>query len=380
MPAIVNSSISSSDPGWGRFFRIILIAFAALFIAGYSFILIVDPYGSLPISFDLDRGPVTDEQRFFHPLLARKGDFDSAVIGSSSARMLNPDELNPIFESRFVNLAMNNASVFEQEEIYEVFIRNHPSPKTVIFGIDHVYYKEKHYVKHIGIVKAQHFPEWMYDEDPWNDLPPYNLRTLRHAWKQFKRLTGLETFKYRLDGYDDYSPDRYDIDLARRLIYGSTTPKEKKPLVPAVVLSGEEIKALHYPALRHLRRMLERLPEDTLKIVLIMPYHYYHQAAPGSREFIRCEEFKKRLAETVCRYRNTHLLDFMIESPLTTRDENYLDGLHYTAAAATLIARSIATGVFSQAEDPDFVRGCPRAPERTARRSQARLRPCEARE
>jgi hypothetical protein len=261
---------------------------------------------------------------------------------------------------------MNNASVFEQEAIFQVFIRNHPTPKTLIFGVDHVYYKKKHYVKHIGIIKPQHFPEWMYDENLLNDLLPYNLRTLRHAWKQFKRCTGLRAFKYRLDGYDDYSPDTYDLDSARRLIYGSTTPKRRQPFVSEETVSPQEIEAFRYPALEHLKRMLARLPHDTLKIVLLVPYHYYRQAVPGSREFIRLEEFKKRLAGAVCRVPKAYLLDFMIESPITSRDENYLDGLHYTAGAATLIARSMAIGVFERTEDLNFVRVCPRASEATA--------------
>jgi hypothetical protein len=62
----------------------------------------------------------------------------------------------------------------------------------------------------------------------------------------------------------------------------------------------------------------------------------------------------------VCRHPNAFVMDFMIESPLTTRDEHYLDPVHYTADAATIIADAIAAGVIHQENNPNFVFLCDR--------------------
>ncbi len=44
------------------------------------------------------------------------------------------------------------------------------------------------------------------------------------------------------------------------------------------------------------------------------------------------------------RYSNTVLLDFMIPSPITKRDENYWDTLHYTVDIADKLVHLIARG------------------------------------
>jgi hypothetical protein len=362
MGITVNSSISNSDARWKRFAIILISSFIGLFVAGYVFILIVDPYGMLPLSFDFDRGPITAEQRYFFPNLAKKSQFDSAIIGTSTIRLLNPDDLNPLLKSNFVNLAMNAASVFEQEAIFNVFLRYHRDPKTVIFDVDDAYFDKNNYTKHIGGVRPEHFPEWMYDENPFNDLLPYNWRTMQITIKQLKCITGMRPYKFRLDGYEDYTKTMFshDIDHIRKIIYGSKTPKKKKPLEPPVQATPELIKSFEFPAIRHLDRMLNRLPESTLKIVIIPPFHVYHQATPGSEDAVKWKVFKYRIANLVCRYQNAMLLDFMIESPITTRDENYFDQIHYTVAVAKEISRWIAQESISQADNPNFNRYCNR--------------------
>ena len=48
----------------------------------------------------------------------------------------------------------------------------------------------------------------------------------------------------------------------------------------------------------------------------------------------------------------------MIESPITTRDENYFDKTHYSVTVAKKIAHWIAREGVSQADNPNFNRYC----------------------
>jgi hypothetical protein len=358
MGVTVNSSISNSDTVWKRYFRILIIALIGLFAGGYIFIITVDPYGIFPFSLSIHRGFATDP-RFFMPNLAKRTQFDSAIIGTSTIRLLNPEDLNPLFEGRFVNLGMNGAFLSEQNAILDVFLRYHPRPKAIVIGVDHLNFdKSAFHAKYIERL-PEHFPNWLYDEKRANDLPPYNWRTIQHAIRQLRGITGMTEFKYRFDGYEDFTKRRpYDIDRARKIIYGSTTPKNKIPLNPPVQVTPEQIEAFKFPALIHLEKMLDRLPESTLKIVVVPPFHYYHQATPGTLEDIKWNEFKRRVATIVCRYPNIALIDFMIESPITTRDENFLDQIHYTVPVARKIARLLAKGAFSRADGPLFNRFC----------------------
>src|SRR5271157_307881 len=133
------SSTSSSDPagsGWRRFFQAMLgTAFAGAALL-YAFIAIVDPWDTLPLSPPMARAPVSTNARFSFPALARSDQFDSAVIGTSTSRLLRPAELNPAFGAHFVNLSMNAATAYEQTRILDVFARAHPQAKVVILGLD----------------------------------------------------------------------------------------------------------------------------------------------------------------------------------------------------------------------------------------------------
>ncbi len=335
-----------------------IISLTGLFAAGYLFVLVVDPYGIIPISFSKDRGFATDP-RFFLPNLAKRPQFDSAIIGTSTVRLLNPKDLNPLLNGRFVNLALNAAFLFEQEAILDVFLRHHSQPKFVIFGVDHVnFFNGDNYAQFIGGV-PENFPVWLYDESFFNDLLPYNWRSIQHAVKQLRSITGMNPFKYRSDGYEDFTKRHpYDIDRVRNIIYGSSTPQAKVPVQPPVIKTPELLKTFQFPAVRHLDRMLGRLPDATLKIVIIPPFHHFHQATPGSTDDIKWEEFKRHVVDATCRYENSILIDYMIKSPITTADENFLDQIHYTVPVAKKIARSIAREVVSQTISPNYLRYC----------------------
>lgn len=354
----MTATISNPDNQWKRFFKVLIISLIGLFAAGYLFVLVVDPYGIIPVSLSKDRGFATDP-RFFLPNLAKRRQFDSAIIGTSTVRLLNPEDLNSLLNGRFVNLAMNAAFLSEQKAILDVFLKYHPDPKSVVIGVDHLNFDSSNYhAKYLDRL-PEPFPKWLYDDTYVNDLPPYNWRTIQQAIKQLRGLTGMTTFKYRFDGYEDFTKQRpYDVDRARKIIYGSKTPKNKVSLEPPIQTTAEQLEAFKFPAVGHLEKMLNRLPKSTLKVVIFPPFHYYHQAAPGSMDDIKWKEFKRRVAAIVCRYPNTALIDFMIKSPITTRDENFLDQIHYSVPVAEIIAQSIAMGTFTQTEMPFFHRYC----------------------
>ena len=102
----------------------------------YGFVALVDPWDTLPLSPPAPRVPISTNARFSFPALARSPRFDAVVLGTSTARLLQPALLNPEFGARFANLAMNSATAYEQTRLLEVFLRAHPQPRAVIIGLD----------------------------------------------------------------------------------------------------------------------------------------------------------------------------------------------------------------------------------------------------
>ena len=125
----MSSSTSSSDLCWRRFTA--SIARTALTGLGliYVFVAVIDPHDNLFISPDWERAVINTNQRFSYPAIARNPDFDSAVFGTSTSRLLKPSTLGRHLGGRFANLAMNSATAYEQSRMFELFMRHHSDPR-----------------------------------------------------------------------------------------------------------------------------------------------------------------------------------------------------------------------------------------------------------
>lgn len=359
-----NSSTSSSEPGgagpgeasgasrdaarWRRFVRLFAATLAGLCLFVYGFVLIVDPYDTLPFSPEFEREPISTNARFSFPALAASPRFDSAIIGTSTSRLLRPQALDALFGARFVNLAMNSATAYEQQQIFELFVRHHPTPKAVIIGIDIVWCEVGEDPPRFTF---RPFPPWLYDGEPWNDaLYLFNRSAVEQAGRQAARAVGLRAPKYGLDGYTNFLPPQseYDLDKVRRGLYGGTEPKRHEPATPPPDGYADYRRDLRFPTHAQLAAMLDRLPAQTLKLVYFVPYHHYHQARPGTQSAARWAECKQRIGALVDGRQNAHLVDFMIASPLTLEDANYWDALHYGTTTAQRLAEALHDATAAQ--------------------------------
>lgn len=330
---------------WNRYLKVLAATGLALGLGLYAFVLVVDGYDTVWFAPAFDREPVTSNQRFAFPALARKDRFDSAIVGTSTARLLQPKQLDPLFGARFVNLSMNDATAWEQAQIFAVFRRHHPKPRAVVLGVDAVWCQAGGDYRRLT---PRPFPAWMYDENRWNDLLHlFNLPALEETARQAAYLAGLRKPKYGKDGYTSFLPpdSAYDLARARFHLYGPGGPRPVVPVMPPVTLGEAEVRALNFPMHALIDAMLDGLPPETAKVLVIMPYHLVSQPAPGSRDAAVWAECKRRLAARAARGANRHLVDFMIDSDLTRRDENYWDPLHYTQAVAAVLTQAVGDAV-----------------------------------
>jgi hypothetical protein len=337
----MNLSISNSEPaaGWRRFFCRLLFIAVLTSVGIYGFIVTLDPFDTLVLSPPFDRSPVASNQRYAFPALARRAAFDSVILGTSTSRSLRPVELDPLFNAHFVNLAMNSATAYEQWRLGMLFARRHPQATVALIGLDVVWCatgdKLEKYTERA-------FPEWMYDDDPWNDyLEHFNLYALEQAGIEFAVLLGLEPHRYGRDGYTPFLPDDHDYDVARARthLYPGGAPRAA-PVDPPVTLSAAERNALKFPALPMLGDLLAALPH-ALKMLYFVPYHVTAQPTPGSRAAAVWMECKDRVAMLAAGTPNSRVVDFMIASPVTVTDENYWDPLHYRNSIAHWLASSL---------------------------------------
>jgi len=83
-----------------------------------------------------------------------------------------------------------------------------------------------------------------------------------------------------------------------------------------------------------------------------MPAHVSAQAVPGSAKAARAEECKARIAEMAKRH-EAALVDFNIDSKITSNDDNYWDRLHYREPIADRIVADLAEALTTGKDDPN---------------------------
>jgi len=338
----------NADNKWRRFLRIVFYTWVTLSSVILIMIAIIDPHDNLIISPDIIRAPIDTNQRFSYVTIARNPVFDSAVFGTSTSRLIKPSILNNLLGGNFANLSMNSATAYEQFRLYDLFIRHHPNARTIIIGIDNVWCAPKDEYERFTFRK---FPEWLYDENPWNDLLYiFNDEMLEQAIRQLEFKIGTRKPKYGFDGYENFllPANEYDIQRARENIYGQPYPVNRKHKVNTVPIPALERSNWIFATHVLLDNILSSAPETATKILVFVPYHIYLQPPPGSRAAYVMDECKHRIVTLARKATNTHVLDFMIPSRFTREDSNYWDALHYTVDIAEQFAKSIANGVSLQ--------------------------------
>ncbi len=327
------------QPAWRRFVLLLAGTVFGTSALIYSLVLIVDPYDSVPFSPRWERYPVTSHSRPYNAKLARSGRFDSAVVGSSTSMLLRPAELNAVFGGSFVNLGMPAASPYEQLRVLDLLGYTGAYDGTLIVGLDPSWCAPDGSPRLLPQMMGQTFPESLYDGEVWNDLPPLNRTTLQHARSQLLALLGLRVrHPLRPDGYRDFTltfRTDNDLDSVRRRIYGEA---------PWLLQRTESEGPPRFPELEALADRLSRLPAATRKVAFFVPFHIHHQLREDAEQQRFWSGCKAKAAEVLGKVPNTVVLDFMISSPITTEDRNYVDAQHYTTSVATDIARHLHSG------------------------------------
>ena len=295
----------------------------------YGFVAVIDPWDTLPLSPPLPRVPISSNARFSFPALARSARFDAVVLGTSTARLLQPAQLDGAFGARFANLAMNSATAWEQVQLLRVFLRAHPAPRAVLIDMDAAWCGPD-----AAKLTPRPFPAWMYRRNLWpayrEMLTPY---AVQEAANQFAVMAGLKRRRYGLDGYtrfvppdSAYDPVRVDAAFAR---WGppDTTPARPGDPVPL-------------PALALLGPALDAVPPAARVVLFFPPINVEQQGAPGSNTAVRwaaCKDAVRGVAQA----RGAAVVDLLRRNAVTEDRANYWDPLHVRERVAAQVAAAL---------------------------------------
>ena len=274
---------------------------------------------------------------------------NSVVMGTSDARLLSPHSLENVFGGRFVNLALNAGTAWEQYRLIDLFIREVERPTTLLTALDHVWCDQD---AAVGDITFRGFPEWMYDDNRFNDiLYLFNGKAVETSVRQIGYHLGLKPARF-VAGYEVFTPEEanYDLAKAKRKIWKGKSRQAVEAVNPPYVPTREERANWQFPAITWLNEIFSRFPGDV--VVAFMPVHIRAQPVPGSLAAAKEGECKQRIIDLAQRY-HAPVIDFRIWSDITSNDSNYWDPLHYRLSIADRIAGGIERALAMRKDDPN---------------------------
>lgn len=337
------------EPAWRLFARGFAATAALLGLAAIGFVAALDPYG-LRAAPGRAPGPIMDSnQRFMYPQIARSGAYDAAVIGTSTARLIDPRQLDRAFGARFANLAINAATPYEQTQLARLFLHG-AQPRAVLFALDATWCDPDADRR----LTFRPFPPWLYAQHaPFAFLQQVNWRSLGIAGAVALHRLGLARARIRGDGFAVFTPPEASYDARRAAAHirsGVTAlddPDAAREAEPRATRSDGAM-----PALAWLDALLAATPAGTLKLVAFMPVNVAAQPRPGTDRAGREAACKRRVAE-IGRERGASVVDFRIPSTVTSDDTNYWDALHYRLPIAARIVAGLKAAASGGRDDPD---------------------------
>lgn len=336
---------------WQKFLKVSLLSSIICVIAYFGLYFITDPYDRF--FSDPSKIPVRPKvnERFFLPTLVSKNAFNSVILGTSTIQLVKPSQLNQLFNEKFLNIAMASATAYEQSKLFKLFLKSHPHPDTVIFGID-IVWCEDHPSKNASI---SYFPEFLFQNNALLDFKEaLTQRTAEHCFTQLLVCLYLRKPFDRSDGYRSFLPsaDKYSLSQARKHIYKQETPLAKPVYLENLKNSKSRFE---FPQAHYMEEILASLPAETRKIIIFVPYHSYYQLSGGLENVRRWQACKHHYKEMALKFSNVHVIDFMIDSYITEKDENYWDPLHYNLQIAEKLGWLIYQAVFKNKADPAYL-------------------------
>jgi len=318
---------SEDEAGWRRCLIACLGALGISALLLFAVLLLIDPYDSGRGWLGID-GVDDRDTHTATASRARDAQFDSAVIGNSTAQLLNPADLSQSTGLRFVQLYLTGGSPREQLAVLDFFLRHHPRVGALVFVTDPFWCAHQR-----AETRPGDFPYWLYGTNPLSWAARLMSReSIEHA---FQRVSiGLDLRKRNPpDGFFSYE-DIWPPGQFREI---------NRPRDPAPAGTGAERD--FFPEIAQLDAAIKKLPADVAVVVVVPPTLATTVAKPGTAAAAEHEACNAALAKTVVGRPRSNFLNYRVDNSQTRDPANFADFIHYRPSLAGKMTSGIAESI-----------------------------------
>jgi hypothetical protein len=324
---------TSSDPSvdaaaWERCLKACIGTLGIGLFVVFALMILVDPYdsgrfGLLGIDGMTDRNTTTATVS-----RARDASFDSAVIGNSTAQLLDPVELSRATGLKFVQLRVNGASPAAELAVLEFFLRHHANVRALAIITDPSWCAHD-----VAELLPDPFPFWLYADSTLGYAERMlSFPALEHA---FQRLAIGLSLRKRNDPTGTFRPD----DIAPQGVFREINkPSDPRP---ALTTADREV----FPEVARLDDIVKKLAADVGVVVVVPPTFARFVPQPGSVLAAEREACNTALKRIVAGRPHSNFISYRVDNELTRDAANFEDFIHYRPNIAAKVDAGIATSL-----------------------------------
>ena len=296
-----------------------LIGAAMLVLA---LMVVVDPYDSGKLGLLGIDGVDNRLTQITAASRARDPNFNAAILGNSTAQMIEPAELSRATGLRFVQLYTTGSAPREQLAVLDFFLRNHSRVGALVLAADpgwcvHARPKEE----------GAPFPYWLYDRS----VVTYAVRLI--SWQAieqaFQRLSIGLGWRRRMnpDGFVSYE-DIWPPGQFKE----ANAPRDPAPAVSVRVA---------FPEISALQDVVRKLPPDVPIVIIVPPTFAATVPKPGTDLALEHGACDAALKAVIAGRPRSNFISYRVDNALTRDRDNFVDFIHYRPTLARRIEQGI---------------------------------------
>lgn len=292
--------------------NMLLVLLVLLFIGGIGYI--IDPSQQVRYNSRYVGGG----ERLVNLGLARNYDYGSIIIGSSTSQNILKKDLDKLFDTNSINLALSGSTAYEHRRILNEVIKS-KNCNLVIYGIDFFTYNWKIDEERVKIED--------YSKNILKYL--YNINTLKEEANIILKLLLNKKQKNWILKWSYWGAD-FKFSEEQLLSFDKSTQWGAQNIgILEVAKKGYDIEKMK-ANFNEFLKIVEENKNIEYKIYF-PPYsslYWYMIKETKNLEIIL--EFKKYVLNRVKEFSNIELYDFQLESEIVNNLNNYKDAVHFS--------------------------------------------------
>jgi hypothetical protein len=330
-----STSSSEADPGWGWSLLACFGALAGAALLVLALMVVVDPYDSGKLGLLGINGVDNRLTQITAASRARDPDFSAAILGNSTAQMIDPVALSRATGLRFVQLYMTGSIPREQLAVLDFFLRNHRQVGALVIAADPGWCVHARPTE-----EGAPFPYWLYDKS----VVTYAVRLI--SWQAieqaFQRLSiGLgQRQRMNPDGFVSYE-DIWPPGQFKEIGW----PRDPVPALSA------EMRAT-FPEIAALGDIVRKLPANVPIVIFVPPTFAATVPKPGTETALERSACDAALRKIVAGRPRSNFVSYRVDNELTRDRDNFVDFIHYRPK----LARAIEQGIVASLRDGEKAR------------------------